>query len=366
MRRRRSRQQEQTGTGQKFSRTIWNDLRWKDFRTTLHRDLKEAYLFYLSEEERGRLAGMGRVRRFFYLTIWVLKSLILRLTPARRTLLLAGLVFLLLGLKNLTPLFLLGSFVAVLLVLVLELKDKLLATDELAIGRAAQIALLPDRNPSLAGWEIWLYTRPANEVGGDLIDYMELPEKKLGVVLADVSGKGLGAALLMVKLQATMRALVPGPRSLAALGDEINRIFCRDTPLNRFATMVYLELEAESGRVRMLNAGHMPPFTVRLERVEKLPLGSPVLGVEQDAKYCEQAVELQENELLLVYSDGLSEARNEAGELFGETRLIVLLPELWELGAEEAGNRLLAEVDRFVGEARVHDDLSLIVLRRRP
>jgi len=125
------------------------------------------------------------------------------------------------------------GFVILLVILLLELKDKLVATDELAVGRAVQIAMLPRDNPVVSGWEIWLYTHPANEVGGDLVDYIKMDSDRWGIAIGDVAGKGLGAAMLMSKLQATLRALAPGFQELSDLGSEVNRIIYRDGLRNR-------------------------------------------------------------------------------------------------------------------------------------
>src|SRR2546425_3758516 len=109
----------------------------------------------------------------------------------------------------------------------LELKDKLLARDEIEIARQVQLALLPSRHPQPDGWSLWSFMRPANDVGADLVDYIELPEGRLGVVLGDVAGEGLGAALLTAKLQATLRALVPPCPALSGLGPQMNDILHR-------------------------------------------------------------------------------------------------------------------------------------------
>jgi len=243
------------------------------------------------------------------------------------------------------------GFALLLFILMLELKDKLLAQSELEEGRAVQRALMPKTNPSVPGWDLWLMTKPANEVGGDLVDYLELGKNRFGVALGDVAGKGLKAALLMVKLQATLRALAADFSSLAELGRKLNTILRRDSLPDSFISLVYLELGPESDKVRLLNAGHLPP-------------GSAALGVLAGAVFVEQEIALQPGETLFVYSDGLTEARNEAGEFYGEERLTNLLPTLTGLSATDAGVRLMLEVERFIGEAKAHDDFSLVVLKR--
>jgi sigma-B regulation protein RsbU (phosphoserine phosphatase) len=209
-----------------------------------------------------------------------------------------------------------------------------------------------------------LFTRSANDVGGDLVDYLPLGEQRFGIVLGDVAGKGLPAALLMAKLQSTLRALAAEESSLAELGQKMNRILCRDGLPNRFATMVYLDVGARSGWVRVLNAGHLPPLVLRGTTLEELPNGAMALGMFPDATFSEQRVDLADGEVLIVFSDGLTEAMNGNDEFFGDERLRARLPALARMEAQGIGTQVVAAVDEFVGDARPHDDLSLVVLRR--
>lgn len=350
---------EETG----FWKTIRNDIRNESFIDTFRRDLKELKEYYLDDARRDELQKKGRIKRFFLTGWWILKIFFLRLTSFRRILLLVGLILLLKNRGNAGNDAALGGLI-ILFILMLELKDKLLAHSELAEGHAVQEALMPDRSPALPGWQLWLFTRPANEVGGDLVDFLKINEQRFGVALGDVAGKGLGAALFMAKLQATLRAIIPDFTSLGELGEKINRIFHRDTLKNSFASMVYLEIQAGSGALRFVNAGHMPPVILRAGRVEETPGGGPALGLVSEAEYSEQTVELSEGEALVVYSDGVTEARNEAGDFFGEERLFSLFSRLAGLSAPAIGERLLKEVTQFIGRAKPHDDLSLIVLKR--
>ena len=350
---------------QKLGQTVLEDLHQADFRRTMRQDLEEIYQYYLDQGARDELAEMDQVSRWLHLTGWLVKSSILRLTPVRRLLLIGSVLLFLWGIMGSFPGLILG-FLVVTLILLLELKDKLLAQDELMTGRAVQFALMPRENPSLPGWETWLFTRPANEVGGDLVDYLTVDENRLGLALGDVAGKGLGAALFMAKLQSTLRAIVSHFQSLADLGAEVNTIFRRDGLPGRFISLIYLELEPETARVRFVNAGHMPPLVVHADAVEELPKGAPALGLMAEAPYTEQYADLQPGDLMLLYSDGLTEARDEEGEFFGHQRLLDLLASLRGLSAEAAGQRLLDALHNFAQDARPSDDLSMIVLRRLP
>lgn len=188
----------------------------------------------------------------------------------------------------------------------------------------------------------------------------------MGLALGDVAGKGLGAALVMARLQSFLRALAPGFESIAELGAQMNHIFCRDGMRSSFASLMYLEIRPESGRIRILNAGHMPAVTLLDGSVRSLPRGGTALGLMAGSVYSEQETILETGDLMVVYSDGITEASNEQGAFFGADRLLGLIPQLRMMSAEQAGLRLLDEVDRFAGSAKPHDDLSLLILRRMP
>ncbi len=352
-------------------RTIVNDFRSGDIFDSLRKDFKEMYRFYIDGEMQERLMKYSRVKRFVHASFYLLKSLILKLNSARRFLLLVSIVLFFWGSTTWTagnftvrvetnPL----SYLILLLVLMLELKDKLLAHDELQVGRTVQKALLPEENPTLSGWSIWLFTRPANDVGGDLVDYINLDEHRLGLALGDVAGKGLGAALLMSKLQSTLRAIAPDHKSLSELGERINMIFCRDSLPNKFATLVYAELCENSGKVRLLNAGHLPPLVLRGGNVEELAHGAPALGLIKSSRFEEQQLELGPGDLLVTYSDGVTEARNERDEFFGDQRLKALIAKSAGISPDRVGEKILEDVDSFVGEAPRSDDLSLVIIKR--
>ena len=351
---------------------LWTDLQRYGFRRTIDRTFLDLRDFYLDAHAKARLQEMGRFHRAANVVFWLLQSLFLKLTPARRVLLVFSVFFMLQtlnfgtreGRTSVNIQFPFLGIATLVVILMLELKDKLLARDELAAGRSVQQALMPETSPRIPDWDVWLFSRSANDVGGDLVDYVPVDPLRFGLALGDVAGKGLPAALLMAKLQSTLRALAAEEMSLAALGQKMNRILCRDGLPNRFATLVYLEVGAQSGSVRMLNAGHLPPLVLRGTTLEELPIGSMALGMLPDATFSEHHLELGEGDVLIVFSDGLTEATNDRDEFFGDERLRSPLPALSRATAQSIGTRVVAAVDEFVGDARPHDDLSLIVLRR--
>ena len=345
-----------------------------DWRGSLKRTIADLEAFYLTPDRRTRLPAMRPVKRALYLTVWLVAALLLKLAPIRRVLFALALLLLVvgrqrvsfggergLGVSSDTAVF---SAALLVVLLLLELKDKLVARHELEAGRAVQRALMPEHAPILSGWEMWMFTRPANDVGGDLVDYLEVAPGRLGIVLADVAGKALPAALLMAKVQATIRALASPGLPLADLAFQVNAILCRDGLPNRFATLVYLDVRADSGHLELVNAGHMPAVVVGTDAFHELPRGGLAMGLLPGTSYTEQAVDLHPEEMLVIYSDGVTEAMNAAGEFFGDERLAAQYDGLARLAAAEAGQRILAAVDAFTGDTRPYDDLSLIVLKR--
>jgi len=356
-----------------MGRMFFQDLRRARLQRNYAQELRDLYYFYLDEKTRSKLNRMGRIRRAFVLLAWLFKSLLTKLSPGRRVALLVACVFTVLGktgfgfaalgfnLKHdLRP----WGFVILLVVLMLELKDKLVAKDEIQIARQVQVMLFPRSHPNLPGWSVWSVSRPANDVGGDLIDYVELDGFRHAVVLGDVAGKGLGASLLSAQLQATLRALAVHSASLDDLASQVNETMLRDGISNRFATLFYAELQYDSGAVRYVNAGHNPALVLRRDRIERLGASSLPLGMLEGSKYEEVSLNLEPGEILLIYSDGVTEAENIDAAEFGIERLEALTPQLRNVDPETAGHLILAEIDRFLDGLRPADDLSMVIVRR--
>jgi len=222
--------------------------------------------------------------------------------------------------------------------------------------------------PELEGWRIDPFYRPAREVGGDFYDFHLLPEGKLGLVVGDATGKGVPAALVMSTtcgmLQSTARALgSPSPGEVLA---QVNETLIARIPQNMFVTCFYAVLDPESGNLRYANAGHDPPHVRRSDdNAEELRARGMPLGLMPKMEYEEKEITLQANEAALFYSDGLVEAHDPKGEMFGFPRLRALIS---EHGKERAlGDFLLEELYSFVGEGwEQEDDITLLTLERSP
>jgi len=355
---------------QKFHQTIREDFRNINFKKDLRYEYKNLSDFYLDSEKKARLESMTPFQRWIHKINWLLKSMFLHLTPLRRILVLVGVLFLFLsrsvsinGHSVTTNDGLLGG-ILILFILFLELKDKLLAQHELEAGRKVQRALMPEQNPEFPGWTIWLFTRPANEVGGDLVDYLKLNGNKAVLTLADVAGKGLKAALLTSKLQATVRALATEINLLSDFGKKINKIFHRDSIPNLFASMLFMQIDSNSGKVDYLNAGHFPPLIIKDKDIKELPKGNAALGLISNAEYNEETITLEPNEIFIAYSDGVFEARNESGEFFGMERFFQLIKNSSNNSPQQIGKYIISQLEQFIGDYPATDDISLIILKR--
>jgi phosphoserine phosphatase RsbU/P len=356
---------------QKLGRTIRDDVFSSDTWHSLRHEFRDLKEFYLDDQMKQRLLKMGRVKRGLYITGWLIKILLLRLSPIRRVLLLLGMLLILFsgsiqwqsGSFRTTPDTYIFGGILIVLVLMLELKDKLLARSELEAGRSVQYALMPPKKPEIPGWSAWIHSEPANEVGGDLIDYLQINGDRHGLAIGDIAGKGLRAALLMAKLQATIRALRPEYAALNELMEQVNSIFYRDSVRSIFASLIYIELMPDSGSIRCVNAGHLPPFVISGESVSSTEKSGPALGMMDATQYSECSVNLQPGDLFVAYSDGITEARNELGEFFGDDRFIKLIRQSAHYTPEYIGERIIREIRGFRGDARAYDDISMILLK---
>ncbi|MBP6671935.1 MAG: serine/threonine-protein phosphatase [Bacteroidetes bacterium] len=358
----------------------WNSIRsniaseWRDLTENMNsseqwnslyrKETGELTDYYLTPDQREQLKAMKPHYRVIHKSGWVLKAMFDKLSPERRLLFIAGVLLLLFSLTddqgNLNVLFG-GSFLVVLIML--ELKDKLAAHDELAAGRKIQESLMPKRSPAVNGWKLWLYTRSANEVCGDLIDHMTLSDGRFNIIMADVAGKGLHAALITAKLQATVRALAGEIGTLPELIGRINTIVHRDSPSHIFSSLFYTECSEESGTIRFVNAGHFPAIIIRGTTVEETAKGDAALGLARTMQFSEQTAILNSGDRFILYSDGLTEATNDSGEFFGKERFTSVLISV-NGSPEEIGTAVLQRVDAFIGNSTPSDDLSLIIIQK--
>jgi phosphoserine phosphatase RsbU/P len=296
-----------------------------------------------------------------------------KLSPPRRVFLLFNLILATLSVVGVSFLFitreveLLAAFIGMLILVVMVLGDHVTMKRDIEIAREIQRWLVPRVPPDVPGVDIAFATRPANTVAGDYYDAFRRPgEGPLLIAVADVSGKSVPAAMLMANFQASLRALAGAPTSLSELVTDLNRLACGNN-LNgrRFTTAFLAELNPTSGQLSYLSAGHNPPVLLRLDgTVDRLKSESIPLGIELTEKYKAGTTFLQPNELLVIYTDGVTEARNERGEQFGESRLLAMLQPRADERASVTLAGIMKNLDDFVGAADQHDDITCLVVTR--
>jgi steroid delta-isomerase-like uncharacterized protein len=233
---------------------------------------------------------------------------------------------------------------------------------ELRMARDIQQALLPKDLPQLDGWSISHHYQPAREVGGDFYDFLELAEGRLGLVVGDATGHGMPAALVMATARSMLRAVAQASDSPGDVLRRANEPLVMDIPPNMFVTCFYAILEPESGRLLYANAGHDLPYVRRGSDCEELRARGMPLGLMPGMSYEEKEIVLEPRDSTLLYSDGLVEAHDPKGEMFGFPRLRALVAEYGEEGSLEEA--LLEELYSFVGEGwEQEDDITLLTLR---
>jgi serine phosphatase RsbU (regulator of sigma subunit)/predicted ester cyclase len=248
-----------------------------------------------------------------------------------------------------------------------EMRERERVEQELQVARSIQQASLPNDVPTLEGWEIIHHYQPAREVGGDFYDFLELSNGHLGLLVGDATSKGVPAALVMASTRSMLRAVARA--SEYAPGEVLSRVndsLVTDIPPNMFVTCFYAILDPEKCSLRYANAGHDLPYLHRNGNAEELRARGMPLGLMPGMDYEEKEIALDAGEAALFYSDGLVEAHNPEGEMFG-------FPRLRELVAEHADKErsmeetLLEELYSFVGEGwKQEDDITLLTLRRSP
>lgn len=238
---------------------------------------------------------------------------------------------------------------------------------ELAIAHEVQQGFLPRHKPELKGYLFFDFYEPANQLGGDYFDYIHLPDGRLGVVLADVSGKGISASLLGARLSAEVRYALAGKASPTEAVGQINRVFCEPRWEDRFVTMILVILDPALGRISLINAGHMPPL-VREPDGTILAAGETFagfpLGVLESQKYESTELPFSPGSSIVMFSDGITEAMNPGNELYGSARLWSILADAPKT-IEDLGNRILDDVKLFVGTRPQSDDMCLVCFGRK-
>lgn len=247
-----------------------------------------------------------------------------------------------------------------------EQMDRERLEQELQLASEIQQRFQPTAPPIVEGYELQGISFPCYEIGGDYYDFIEREDGRLVIALGDVSGKGTAAALLMSSLHAAIHAQASSNRSLGETITAVNRYLTENTPTNRFVTLFYAELDPQTGALSFLNAGHNPPIIVHAAgTVEHLASGGLPLGIKSDALFREGRTQLQPGDVLVIYSDGISEAFNPADEEFGTTRLHEVISRNMDASAAGMRDRIEAALTKWSQGTPAADDITLVIVKRQ-
>ena len=245
-----------------------------------------------------------------------------------------------------------------------EVRKRERVEHDLSVARSIQQASLPKEVPTLEGWQISPYYQPAREIGGDFYDFHLLPEGRLGLVVGDATGKGVPAALVMSTTCGMLRLAAQSHASPAEMLQGVNEVLFPNIPTNMFVTCFYAILEPNSGRLSYANAGHDLPYLHRNGEAEELRARGMPLGLMPGMRYEEKETIVHSGQAALLYSDGLVEAHDPEGDMFGFPRLRTLIAERAE-EERPLGEVLLEELYSFTGEGwEQEDDITLLTLKR--
>jgi serine phosphatase RsbU (regulator of sigma subunit) len=336
------------------------------------RDAPEAYRFFSRAIDFGELRKLPWHRRTIAHVRLFFLAFTLKLTPARRALYGLGLVAAVIGLVDVSvfargTMWLVTAFVLINLIVLLEVADRLSLKNDLEIAREIQQSMLPRAAFHADGVEAFGMTRPANTVGGDFYDIVPLADGRVLVALGDVAGKGSPAALLMALLLAMMRTLIDEGFHGAALMTRLNAQVSKHAPASRFVTLFIATLDPASGVLTYVNAGQNPPLLKRAGGgYERLREGGIALGMFDRATYETGQAQLAPGDVVVMYSDGITEAEDAAGTPFDEAGLQHVVDGRGWGSAKELGWAAFAAVERHSQERRLLDDLTVLVVRKLP
>lgn len=252
--------------------------------------------------------------------------------------------------------------------LLVEEAKKIRMEEELAIGRDIQLGLLPKETPEVPGWAFAALYRSAREVGGDLYDFIPAAYSNhvFNIVVADVTGKGVPAALFMASIRSVIRTLSLNETTPANILRLSNRAIVQDMRTPLFLSAVLAQLDAQSGAVTLSNAGHERPLWVRpsLDHVEAIKIPGMLLGAFTEIRPSQETITLARGETLILYTDGVTEARSATGELFDDERLMETARRHQRASASEIAQQIDTAVVDFTGDTPQSDDLTLVVIKR--
>ncbi len=370
------------GNARRFWYRVTEGLALNQLWSQFEKDARSSYRFYSAglENIEAEPSRRKRVWRTAKALFWAILE---KLTPARRVLVLLGLILLFIPAGGFTytngenrveihefDLHVWGGML-IFVVLLLELADRVVMKRDLEIAKDIQAWMLPGAPLQIPGYQIAYATRPANTVAGDYYDVILRPGRERSAdrilfVVADVAGKSIPAAMVMATFQASLRTLSTSGGALAELVTGVNRYTCSNSQGGaRFTTAFFAELDPATGDVAYINAGHnVPILRKRLGVVERLEVGGIPIGIFAESAYQVGTTHLENGDWLVIFTDGVVEAVNSKDEEYGEPELIRLVDRESRSTPAQLLSQLFAELDLYVGNTPQHDDITCLLLKR--
>lgn len=362
-----------------FYKLFTSGLTSAEIEKLVNADTRGMYTFYVKNMP-ARRPNESKAARFFKFAWYLFLAFLMKMTPARRLFYAIALFLVALGFWDGDLMKLFYAFIVINFLMAMELADKLVTRDDLEFARQIQLSLLPDKVVPVEGFDVATHSEVAQSVGGDYFDFLTMRDGSTIVVIGDVSGKGISAALYMVKVQTALQMLAQETEDARDLLIRLNEYLYRQLKRNFFLTVSLMKIYPD-GRIQFCRAGHMPALTLDASRHSCSwihPKGTAIglappeqnnSGNGESHKVFEKSLEMEEMRLdtgdtVILYTDGLIESVNRSDEEFSEARLMQVLIDSSGAGAEEVKIRLLKSLEQFRNGEELRDDTTFVVLRR--
>ena len=345
-----------------------SDLSYQEIERLIKREAGEVYQFFKADIPKPDQSKNKFIRGLIFARS-LFNAFIMKLTPARRIFYLVAIFFFFVGYTQPSPFYAVTGFIILNLLLAFELADKLSAKDELDVARKIQSDLIPKIFSQINNYEIATYYEPALEVGGDYFDVIETEERTY-VILGDISGKGMAAALYMVRVQSLIYMLIDTHTDVKDIMINLKKYFSKNLRREFFLTLTIASIEKD-GTINLVRAGHPPAFLYRSNDKQFINICPQGLGIGlNDKGIFEKTLEVKQfmpatNDILIVYSDGVTEAMNYYKDQFGEDNLKRIISNFAEKSANEIKEGILQAIINFRNSAIQNDDITMIVLKAK-
>jgi sigma-B regulation protein RsbU (phosphoserine phosphatase) len=346
-----------------------SDLSFIEIERLIRRDASDIYEFYTNNIPKPDTSKNKFVRALIFARS-LFNAFLLRISPARRIVYIITLLVFFVGVIQGAWGYAIASFIVINILLAFELADKLIVKDDLILARKIQEDLMPKTNQQLKNFEYTSFYKSAKEVGGDYYDIIESNSKSY-LVIGDISGKGLAAALYMVRVQAILHTLVSDLNSAKEVLLKLNKAFSKNLRKGYFLTIFAAGLE-ENGKVKTCSAGHTPIFWYKKNEEALEEINPKGIGIGLNDKGIfentleEKKVRLNEDDILFFFTDGLPESMNSRKIQFGFDRIKKIIETNADKPIEDLKKIIISEVNFFCGDAVQQDDLTMVILKYKP